>query len=97
MFMFAAVRSTIAAAALVGVIGSMLTACTPGPDAAAASTADQEWVVHGLERPGEILIDRWGVPHIYAETHYDAFFLQGFARGPGPAVADRYLAASRPR
>jgi penicillin amidase len=34
--------------------------------------------VRGLHAPAEILIDEWGVPHIYAGTHYDAFFVQGF-------------------
>ena len=34
--------------------------------------------VVGLERPVEILVDAWGVPHIYAATHYDAFVAQGF-------------------
>ena len=34
--------------------------------------------VAGLEQPAEILVDTWGVPHIYARTHYDAFFVQGF-------------------
>jgi len=32
----------------------------------------------GLEQPAEILVDRWGVPHIYAKTFEDAFFVQGF-------------------
>ena len=32
----------------------------------------------GLERPAEILVDRWGVPHIYAASQRDAFFVQGF-------------------
>jgi penicillin amidase len=35
------------------------------------------YTVPGLEKPAEILIDQWGVPHIYAKTHYDAFFVQG--------------------
>lgn len=39
---------------------------------------DAEYRVAGLERPAEIIIDEWGVPHIYAGTHYDAFFVQGF-------------------
>ncbi|MCZ6889419.1 MAG: penicillin acylase family protein, partial [Gammaproteobacteria bacterium] len=34
--------------------------------------------VNGLQAPAEILIDEWGVPHIYANTHYDAFVVQGF-------------------
>ncbi|MFS8086017.1 MAG: penicillin acylase family protein, partial [Acidobacteriota bacterium] len=36
------------------------------------------YTVAGLEQAAEILIDQWGVPHIYAKTHYDAFFVQGF-------------------
>ncbi|MEM7501847.1 MAG: penicillin acylase family protein [Pseudomonadota bacterium] len=44
----------------------------------AASIADQTYRLEGLERPAEIIVDEWGVPHIYAETQYDAFFLQGF-------------------
>jgi penicillin amidase len=32
----------------------------------------------GLEKEAEILVDRWGIPHIYAATQRDAFFVQGF-------------------
>ena len=32
----------------------------------------------GLQAPVEIVRDRWGVPHIYAENLYDLFFAQGF-------------------
>ncbi|HEX7034960.1 MAG TPA: penicillin acylase family protein [Pseudomonadales bacterium] len=39
---------------------------------------EQSYRVAGLERPAEIVVDAWGVPHIYAGTHYDAFFVQGF-------------------
>ena len=35
-------------------------------------------VVPGLERPVQVLVDEWGVPHIYAERLYDAFAAQGF-------------------
>jgi penicillin amidase len=41
-------------------------------------TADAEYVLSGLEGPAEILIDRWGVPHMYASTLYDVFRVQGF-------------------
>jgi len=34
--------------------------------------------VAGLNAPGKILIDVWGIPHIYAENEHDLFFLQGF-------------------
>lgn len=40
--------------------------------------ADQTYAVAGLEQTAEIIVDEWGVPHIYAQTHYDAFFVQGF-------------------
>jgi penicillin amidase len=42
---------------------------------AASCTA---YSVSGLEAPVEILIDSWGVPHIYASSIYDAFLAQGF-------------------
>jgi penicillin amidase len=32
----------------------------------------------GLEKPVMVLRDRWGVPHIYAESQHDLFFAQGF-------------------
>lgn len=38
----------------------------------------ESYQVSGLSRPAEILVDRWGVPHIYAATQADAFFMQGF-------------------
>ena len=34
--------------------------------------------ISGLEKPAEVLIDQWGVPHIYAGTTYDAFLVQGY-------------------
>ncbi len=45
------------------------------------ATADQPTVnyqVSGIKGEAEILVDQWGVPHIYANHHYDAFFVQGF-------------------
>ncbi len=36
------------------------------------------YLVAGLERPAEILLDPWGIPHIYAGSLYEAFFVQGF-------------------
>lgn len=34
--------------------------------------------IQGLYRPVEVLRDRWGVPHIYAESQEDLFFAQGY-------------------
>jgi penicillin amidase len=33
----------------------------------------------GLDQPVEILRDRWGIAHIYAETEHDLFFAQGYS------------------
>jgi penicillin amidase len=35
-------------------------------------------VLPGLEQKVEILRDRWGIPHIFAQTAHDLFFSQGF-------------------
>jgi penicillin amidase len=37
--------------------------------------------VAGLKQQAEILVDQWGVPHIYAKNVDDAFFAQGFNVG----------------
>lgn len=34
--------------------------------------------VAGLAQPARIVVDRWGVPHIYAANQDDVFFVQGF-------------------
>jgi penicillin amidase len=34
--------------------------------------------VAGLEKPVDILRDKWGVPHIYAQSQHDVFFAQGY-------------------
>lgn len=38
----------------------------------------ESMVLPNLRLPVEILIDRWGVPHIYAKNEADLFFAQGF-------------------
>lgn len=34
--------------------------------------------VPGLSAPARIHVDRWGIPHLKADSHDDLFFLQGF-------------------
>ncbi|MEM6320572.1 MAG: penicillin acylase family protein [Bacteroidota bacterium] len=34
--------------------------------------------IEGLQAPVEIIIDHWGIPHIYAQNEQDLFFAQGF-------------------
>src|SRR6202521_4713141 len=52
----------------------------PAQTASAASTAvrEQAWTVAGLGAPADIVIDHWGIAHIFAASMRDAFFLQGY-------------------
>lgn len=43
-----------------------------------STTSTTTFQVAGLEQAASIRVDTWGVPHIQAQTHYDAFFAQGF-------------------
>ena len=43
-----------------------------------STNSDQSWALAGIKQPAKILIDRWGVPHIYAANQDDLFFAQGF-------------------
>ncbi len=45
---------------------------------AALPASAQPVKVAGLSQPARILVDKWGVPHIYAASRDDAFFVQGF-------------------
>ena len=57
----------------------LLSLAQPVPALAAIQdVTPSRYTLAGLEQPAEILIDSYGVPHIYANTHYDAFFVQGF-------------------
>ena len=45
----------------------------------AAETQSETLTVDGLQAPVEIITDRWGINHIYAEHELDLFFAQGYA------------------
>jgi penicillin amidase len=45
---------------------------------ATATPATQTLAVAGLAAEAEIRVDRWGIPHLKAESESDLFFLQGF-------------------
>jgi len=38
----------------------------------------QEYQTDGIEKSVEIIVDTWGIPHIYAQTEEDLFFAQGW-------------------
>lgn len=49
------------------------------PNSGADGVAESaEYLVDGLGHPVEIIVDRWGVPHLYASTVDDVFVAQGF-------------------
>jgi penicillin amidase len=43
-----------------------------------ATAKREQLTLAGLEQPVEIIVDPWGIPHIYAGTVHDAFFAQGW-------------------
>ena len=43
----------------------------------ASSVERQTLTTPGLEAAAEIIVDRWGIAHIYAASFHDAFFAQG--------------------
>ncbi len=38
----------------------------------------EKLTINGLQQPVEIIVDAWGIPHIYAQNEADLFFAQGF-------------------
>ncbi|MGT2511926.1 penicillin acylase family protein [Cupriavidus basilensis] len=60
------------------VLSTAATAAQAAPPAASEAPATETFKVAGLEKPASVLVDRWGVPHIYANALYDAFYVQGF-------------------
>lgn len=65
---------------LAGVVFGVTLAAAAGAARAEVSTAvrQEASAVRGLSAPAEIIVDRWGIPHIYAASSKDAFFLQGW-------------------
>ena len=42
------------------------------------SSAQNKFTIEGLNEPVEIIVDQWGIPHIYAKNEADLFFAQGY-------------------
>lgn len=63
------------------VLTALAVLATVGPAVTASPATAQESTtleVAGLDRPVEILVDDWGISHIYADTEHDLFFAQGW-------------------
>ncbi len=48
------------------------------PAALSTAVSEQNWAVAGLNDPADIVVDHWGIAHIFAASARDAFFLQGY-------------------
>ena len=66
-------------------LAKVLTGATIAAGLASAAAAQdstavkrEAWAVAGLNAPAQMVVDHWGVPHIFAASARDAFFLQGY-------------------
>jgi penicillin amidase len=67
--------SRIAALAIVALAASL---AASADDPISTAVARDAWPVKGLSARAEIIVDHWGIPHIFAASQRDAFFLQGY-------------------
>lgn len=63
-----------------GMFWGLAAALLAGSAQAEVSTAVRQEAdaIQGLKAPAQLIVDRWGIPHIYAASSRDAFFLQGW-------------------
>ena len=66
------------ASLLLAAAGVSLSALLTPAGAQVSADESETLQVEGLQRPVEILTDRWGISHIYAENEHDLFFAQGW-------------------
>ncbi|RYZ13402.1 MAG: penicillin acylase family protein [Alphaproteobacteria bacterium] len=69
-------KSAKIAAILAITLTAGLAASAEGP--LSTAVAQEDWKVRGLTAPAEIVVDHWGIPHIFAGSTRDAYFLQGY-------------------
>src|SRR5580692_9620058 len=67
-------RRNAVALLMLGVLGSFHTDAASEP----ATPTRVTMTVQGLAQPAKIVIDHWGIAHIFAASVRDAFFLQGY-------------------
>jgi penicillin G amidase len=48
------------------------------PPTVSTAISVRNWTVAGLKSPADIIVDHWGISHIFAASSRDAFFLQGY-------------------
>ena len=73
---FPALMLTVASLSLCGLAKDDSAALAARAHAALATTHGR-LKMPGLQKPVDVLRDRWGVAHIYADNQHDLFFAQG--------------------
>jgi len=59
-------------------LGANLPARAQTAAAISSAVSERSWTAPGLNAPADIVIDHWGIAHIFAANIHDAFFLQGY-------------------
>src|SRR6201996_5044768 len=67
------IRTVLLAMAAVG-----LTTAAAAQEPTSTAVKRESWGVAGLAAPAQMVVDHWGIPHIFAASAHDAFFLQGY-------------------
>jgi penicillin G amidase len=62
--------------ALMGAVAGLL--CARAACAQSTAVKQEAWSVAGLNAPAKMIVDHWGIAHIFAASSRDAFFLQGY-------------------
>ena len=66
------------AASLFAIAAVTIAGCLPAKAELSSAVKRSEQTVAGLQGPAELILDQWGVAHIYAASSRDALFLQGY-------------------
>ena len=61
-------------------LGVLAAACREASPPPLVPLVEGEFAINGLSAPVRIVRDRWGVPHIYAQSQDDLFVAQGFVQ-----------------
>lgn len=77
------IRASLLVAVLAGALATGVASQSQPSDVhalarASLSQIDGSLAVPGLKAPVEVIRDRWGVPHIYAQSTEDLYFAQGY-------------------
>ena len=82
------VRSSTPTSTFLAVLALAVPAVLAGGSLAAAPTATAQLDVPGPEQPASVVRDSLGIPHVFAHSDHDSYFLVGWLHAQGPALPD---------